>query len=599
MRIATTAIPLKRTTVAAIGSALAGAVAAAGTIYTLTHGADLKMLAVHGAVGTISLVLYVTTRTQAPLDELTASARRVADGDLSVRLHLGSRKDLAELSNAFNTMVETIQHRTDDLTRKVDEVTTLYEVSRALSSTLDLDALLDSTLDAALRSFGVDSGYLVLRDHTTSELRLRASRGVAVNAPDARAVRASMSEWVVGQGRPLIFNPPHKPSDMANVDSLTGALAAVCVPLQSSEGVIGAIAVGSRDPDVRFRSDDVRLLSTIANHLAIAIGNTELFESLQDAYLATVRSLAAAVDAKEPHMRGHSERVAVFARATAEKMGLSHDQRTALEMASYLHDIGKIGISGHILRKQGRLTPEEVAVMRHHPLIGANILRPVAFPWPIAPVVRHHHERYDGTGYPAGLRGEEIPLLARVLAVTDAYEAMIADRPYRSGFSEECAVAELRECAGTQFDPTVVEALVQVLADEHETSEHVSIEEPSPDPYEARAVCVAVVDGMLGAYRRLGGPRLAGDLETQMGRWLAANEPAFTIRSAHLEADWDLAGRGEDEIRAMRRIIGRISEDMGVVTGANLVDHFYREAVGGLTERLRRSAEFLELYRCS
>jgi hypothetical protein len=268
-------------------------------------------------------------------------------------------------------------------------------------------------------------------------------------------------------------------------------------------------------------------------------------------------------------------------------------------MAAYLHDIGKIGVSGHILRKPGPLTVDETASMRHHPLIGANILRPVAFPWPITPVVRHHHERYDGTGYPAGLRGEEIPMLARVLAVTDAYEAMVADRPYRSGLSEELAIEELRRCAGSQFDPHVVDALVAALKENGVEGEPGEPDPETTDPYEARAVCVAVVDGMVAAYRRLGGPRLAGDLETEMGRWLAVQHPGFTLKNGHLAADWDLVSANGGEVTTMREIIDYLAYLMSSTTGRNLVDHFYGESLSGLTGRLRHSADCLELYRRS
>jgi putative nucleotidyltransferase with HDIG domain len=295
-------------------------------------------------------------------------------------------------------------------------------------------------------------------------------------------------------------------------------------------------------------------------------------------------------------MRGHSERVAVFARATAEKMGLSHEQQTALEMAAYLHDIGKIGISGEILRKPGPLDAEETATMRHHPLIGANILRPVAFPWSIAPVVRHHHEHYDGTGYPAGLRGEEIPVLARVLAATDAYEAMVADRPYRKSLTAEGAIEELRRCAGTDFDPRVVEALIEVLHDSDAESRGPERAGAEIDRYEARAVFVSVVDGMLAAFRRLGGPRLTTNLETSMGQWLAGHQPGFSLGAGHLSAQWDRVGEPDEEVAAMRATIAQLGDLMAAVTGRSLVEHFYGEAVEALTERLRASAFDLSLY---
>ncbi len=589
-------IRLDRTTAVTAAGVVLGVFAIVGVVTAVATHAAPMYLGLHVGVAGFAVALIVGNASLASLGSLTDSARRVADGELDVRVDLGSRRDLVELSQAFNSMAVQIQQRTEDLTQKVDELTTLYETSRALGSTLDLDTLLDSTLDAAMRSFAVDSGYLVLRDSVSSDLRLRVWRGASDIAPDDRAVRSSMSEWVVRQGRPLIFNPSAVVGEVENVDAITGALAAVCVPLLSSDGVIGAIAVGSRDPHARFTGDDVRLLSTIANHLTVAIGNTELYASLQEAYLATVRSLAAAVDAKEPYMSGHSERVAVFARATAERLGLSHDQRTALEMAAYLHDIGKIGISGQILRKPGPLDEEETATMRHHPLIGANILRPVAFPWSIAPVVRHHHERYDGQGYPAGLRGEEIPILARVLAAADAYEAMVADRPYRTSMSQEGAIEELRRCSGTYFDPRVVEALIEVLEDAG--SEGVPLDPAADvDRYEARAVFVSVADGMLAAFRRLGGPRLTANLEASMGQWLAGHQPVFSLGAGHVSARWDRLASAEDELASMRATVGQLGELMAQVTGRSLVEHFYGEAIESLTGRLRASALVLELYR--
>ena len=176
-----------------------------------------------------------------------------------------------------------------------------------------------------------------------------------------------------------------------------------------------------------------------------------------------VRALAAAVDAKDPYTRGHSDGVATYALRIGNALGFSPEQMIALEMAAYLHDIGKIGISEDILLKPGKLTDAEMSQMRHHPLIGANILKPVAFPWPIAPIVRHHHEHYDGAGYPAGLRTEEIPILARVLTVADSFEAMVADRPYRRGRSQQEAMLELRRCSGTQFDPRIVQVFLEKI----------------------------------------------------------------------------------------------------------------------------------------
>jgi putative nucleotidyltransferase with HDIG domain len=539
----------------------------------------------------------IARQVSAPLTALSDSARKVADGDFTARVELAGVNEVADLAGNFNAMTASLQERTETLTKKVLELATLYEMSRALGSTLDLDVLLDSVLDSAMRIFNVDSGYVMLRDKTSGGLELRAWRGIAQTKPDDKAVRSSMSEWVVRQGRPLIFNPPQDDRSEEHIDSVTGALAALCVPLVSNEGVIGSICVGSRDRAFRFSSDDVRLLSTIANHVTIAIGNIELFLSLQEAYLATVRSLAAAVDAKDPFTRGHSDRVALYAKAIAEKLDLSGEQCTALEMAAYLHDIGKIGIREAILLKPGKLDAEEMGQMRHHPLIGANILRPVAFPWPIAPVVRHHHEHFDGKGYPAGLKGEEIPLLARILTVADAYEAMTSDRPYRRGRTQDEAIEELHRCEDTHFDSRIVVAFVAAIGeieDQAAARRARAIEEIQPE--EARAIFVAVCDGMFASFRRLGGPRLASNLEAGLGEFFTENDMPYKLHNGHIAVDWDKAGTPEEQLVDMRSVVTRVAAGMEATAGRSLVDHFYDEAVSGLSDRMRYLSGVLDLY---
>jgi len=309
-----------------------------------------------------------------------------------------------------------------------------------------------------------------------------------------------------------------------------------------------------------------------------------------------VRSLAAAVDAKDPFTRGHSDRVAQYSTTIAQAMGLSHDQRTALEMAAYLHDIGKIGVKEEILLKPGRLTEVEMSQMRHHPLIGANILKPVGFPWPITPVVRHHHERWDGDGYPAGLKGEEIPLLARILTVADAYEAMIADRPYRRGRTIGDAIEELERCAGSHFDAKIVEVFVEIIKRDEL---HAESSEPAHDddlqPEEARAIFVALCDGMFSSFRRLGGPRLATNVEQELNAYFTEVDLPFKVANGRVSAASERASK-EVSVDQMRLALRRIDATMGRMSGHTLVDHFYADALGGLSERMRRIATRLEFY---
>lgn len=185
-------------------------------------------------------------------------------------------------------------------------------------------------------------------------------------------------------------------------------------------------------------------------------------ERLSELYLSTVHSLVAAIDAKDRYTRHHSSRVQQYALLIGEQMGLSEDLMEALRTGGLLHDVGKLGVPDFILSKPGSLTPDELRRVQEHPVLGYEILKPLPFPWDVLPVVRSHHERYDGKGYPDGLAGEEIPQVARVLAVADVYDAVTSERPYRKAWSHEKAVAYIRDAAGTQFDPQVVEAFLQV-----------------------------------------------------------------------------------------------------------------------------------------
>lgn len=555
----------------------------------------IMMWSIVAVVALVGLGGWVARRVSDPLVELAAGARRIADGDFNTKVDIEGANEISELAETFNEMTDSLRERSETLTKKVLELATLYEMSRALGSTLDLDELLGSVLDSAMRIFDLDLGYVALRDRDSGTVSIRAIRADEASRDDG-ALRSSMSEWVVREGRPLIFNP-EVGSRSPQIDTVTGAKAALCVPLISQDGTIGSVTIGSSESDYRFNSDDVRLLSTIANHVTIAIGNIELFTSLQEAYLATVRSLAAAVDAKDSYTRGHSERVAMYATMIGERMGLSHEQRIALEMAAYLHDIGKIGVKEDILLKPGRLDDGEMAQMRHHPLIGANILKPVAFPWAITPVVRHHHESFDGTGYPAGLRGDEIPLLARILTVADSFEAMTADRPYRKGRSPEEAIEELKNCAGTQFDPRIVETFTQVIAELEQEADQ-SRSESSDDvmPEETRAIFAALVDGLFASFRRLGGPRLASNVETEIDEFVASQGMPFRIVRGRVSFTEEAPELPDAELELMSTALRRIEAAMARVSGGTLVEHFFNDALESMSARMRYLARALDFY---
>jgi putative nucleotidyltransferase with HDIG domain len=216
------------------------------------------------------------------------------------------------------------------------------------------------------------------------------------------------------------------------------------------------------------RRDEIGELAYTFNHMSRELHsydqeNKRLIAALEAGYLATISSLASTIDAKDPYTRGHSQRVSYFAVEIGREMGLSGEDLKGLEYGGLLHDIGKIGIAEPILRKAAPLTPEEMAVMREHPAIGAEILKDVEFLRTAALAVRNHHERWDGTGYPDGMVGDAIPLVARIVNAADTWDACRSHRPYQQAMSVEDALAVIEKLRGGQIDPGVCDALVRVM----------------------------------------------------------------------------------------------------------------------------------------
>jgi len=210
-------------------------------------------------------------------------------------------------------------------------------------------------------------------------------------------------------------------------------------------------------------TDDLQLLTLLANQAAIALQNSRLYSQANQLFVESIGALSDAIEIRDAYTAGHSQQIALYCLAMAQELGLSEEEQEVLHFAALLHDIGKIGVSDAILRKPGKLTAQELAEMRRHCAIGARVARRIEKLRPVVPIIYHHHERYDGTGYPEGLGGEGIPLLARVLAVADSLGAMTSDRPYRPALSMDRALDEIRRNSGSQFDPNVVQALMRAL----------------------------------------------------------------------------------------------------------------------------------------
>jgi putative nucleotidyltransferase with HDIG domain len=243
----------------------------------------------------------------------------------------------------------------------------------------------------------------------------------------------------------------------------------MCVPLVIDVKYLGAIYVENSTKVFSFSESDLELLTVLANQAATAISNALLYEQLQVSFYETVRSLGNALEAKDKYTRGHSDRVSRYAVGIGKQLDLDQTTLHTLRFAAELHDIGKIAIKEAIIDKSGKLTDEEYETVKKHPELGVEILRPIRFLKPVLPIILHHHERYDGSGYPNGMRGNIIPLGARILNLADAFDAMTTQRPYNKPMSLSDALEMCRKEAGGSFDPDCVDALVRFLDGEEET----------------------------------------------------------------------------------------------------------------------------------
>jgi len=353
-----------------------------------------------------------------------------------------------------------------DLERKIEERHAVYEVGQIVNSTLDLRDVLMLIATTATHILGVDASTIRLLHESKKELILGAYVGLSESYRRKRRIKIgkSIAGVVARTKRPLVIKNIKKDRRYLNThiaveEKLTSLLS---VPLIRGKRILGVLSVYTRK-ERHFVEGNVQLLSMFASQAAIAIENARLFKEIKAGYLNTIRALAAVIDAKDAYTHSHSEKVMQYAVAIANKMHLPENEVNAIQYASFLHDLGKIGINANILQKPSKLTSNEFANITEHARLGSDIVEHVSFLKNLVPIILHHHERYDGKGYPYGLKKEKIPIGARILGVVDAYEAMISNRPYRNALKREKALDELKNCSGTQFDPEIVEIFLQIL----------------------------------------------------------------------------------------------------------------------------------------
>lgn len=388
----------------------------------------------------------------------TRESRRFSDVDLKIFDALTKQSALAI------TNIGLYEKMDKKVKEKTDEITMLFTMSRSLSSSIDLDLMLNLILEKTRILMKARFCDLRLLDNSRKKLTLVSFAGIGrreVNEASqfedeiASKVLKSNAPCVISDVKTHFKNRIPRHLKKKNIHSL------LMVPVFSNKHRSGVLSIYS--PEVRiFEREDIELLEMVASICAMAIDNATMLERIRKDYLNTVKTLAKIIDANDSYTRGHCDKVMKYSLQICRRLRLPPGKTDTIKTASLLHDIGKIGIDLNIIRKPGKLSAEDWQKVKLHPDIGARIISQVGFLNDVVTIIKHHHERYAGGGYPdPKKKGPKIPLGSRIIAVADAFDAMTSDRPYRKAMPRQAAVRELKKCAGQQFDPDIVKAFVK------------------------------------------------------------------------------------------------------------------------------------------
>jgi len=349
---------------------------------------------------------------------------------------------------------------------RVDRLALLSRLGQILNSTLEHQEVRKRAIEAATQLMRAETGSLLLIDEKKGELRFEVALGDKEETIKTITLRLGegIAGWVAQKGKPLIVNHPEEDRRFyKGVDGRTEFKTRnlICVPVKVKEKVIGVLEAINKQDGVDFDQEDLALFASLADQVAIALDNARLYQEQEEMFFQTAESLADAIEKRDPYTGGHTQRVTLYSMAIAQHLPLQPVERKWLKIAAVLHDIGKIGIEDQILKKPAQLSPTEYDVIKHHSDLGAEIFDHIRQLKEIVPGVKYHHEQINGRGYPNGLKGEDIPLIAKIVSVSDTYDAMTTDRPYRHALTKKAALRELKRCSGTQFDRKVVGAFMR------------------------------------------------------------------------------------------------------------------------------------------
>jgi HD-GYP domain-containing protein (c-di-GMP phosphodiesterase class II) len=368
-------------------------------------------------------------------------------------------QELAEIAQEIESLAQEVAH-------SYEELSLLYDISAELTAVSDAPTVCRHVLEKATSVIQAKRGAIFLTAEGDSHLEPIAVKGFGVEAAADFAARSAEGligrVMATGEGE-LLEDQAVLPDEerLEPQDRSPLAPPLIVCSLKVRERVLGVIVIANKAYGKHFTSGDLKLLTAIASQAAVALLNTRVYEESRHILLSTIRSLVAAIDARDSHTIGHSERVTKLAVAIGSELGLPSDELEDLMFAAELHDIGKLTLPDSIFAKRDRLTAGEWEMVMRHPERGAEMIMHIRHMERILPGILHHHERYDGKGYPRGLSGIDIPINARIIAVADSFDAITSSRPYRHGatWTAQQVLEELEALAGSQYDPTVCRAL--------------------------------------------------------------------------------------------------------------------------------------------
>lgn len=387
-------------------------------------------------------------------------------GTLAVCLPPGANSEVASyiaycLENSLKLEFE-IEDLSSEIVSLYEELSLLYSISNKMGSEMEVDAICNQVLEEVDKLLSPQNMSIMLLD--SSKKRLYTRHSIGRNFESARSFTTDISEGLIGH----VFQT----GDAATICDIRAdkritlpypAKSVLCVPLLTDNRAIGLLLVCDKRSGDEFWSRELKLMSMFASEVAASIRKAQLYENNSKMFINTVEALASAIDAKDPYTYGHSKRVAQFSLSICERLGMPKGNRRFVELAALLHDIGKIGTPESILNKPGKLKPEEIDKIREHPAKGAEILSNIEEFSEIVKWIRHHHEWYDGKGYPDEISAKSIPLEARIITIADAYDAMTTDRPYRKGMPPTEAIKIMEEFNRSQFDPEILKEFRRII----------------------------------------------------------------------------------------------------------------------------------------